>query len=645
MTYDLILGTAGHIDHGKTTLIRCLTGVDTDRLPEEKRRGITIELGFAELCVGDYRMGIVDVPGHERFVRQMLSGATGMDLALLVIAADDSVKPQTREHLDVLRILDLHAGVIALTKADTVDEGWLELVKEEVRELVSGTFLANAPIVPTSSVTGAGMDNLRSALATAAAQVIDRAERRKSGAFRMAIDRSFTVAGHGTVVTGSVTSGRIEVNQMLRVEPGGKDVRVRGLRNHDRVVSMVSSGQRAAINLAGIHHDEVHRGHELTDPGFLIPSRVLTAELQLLPTAPRPLKRRDVVRFHGGTAEVLARVVPLEQDRLQPGETGLVQLFLRDPVVTTWKQPFVLRSESPVHTVAGGRVLVPVAAKLRRPGLATLGMLSELKSADEGARALAALYFAGPTIIGPQDLQRTAGLESPAEVFAELVRTQKIVQVQGSGQRQIWLHARRLEEQGERVIAALGRLHDAAPLQRIFDRTMVAGRFAHWGDPAIFAAVLARLQKQRRVQVSERGIGLADRGPQLSRGEQELLDQMVNRFQQSGLQPPSVAECREMTAKHQKQVASLLKLAVVDGQLVEVGKDLYFHASAIEAVLSALRKAFQERGQMTVSEIRELLETSRKYAVPLCEYLDRIGFTTRTGDIRRLSPVAEQATV
>lgn len=645
MTYDLILGTAGHIDHGKTTLIRCLTGVDTDRLPEEKRRGITIELGFAELCVGEYRLGIVDVPGHERFVRQMLSGATGMDLALLVIAADDSVKPQTREHLDVLRMLDLHAGVIALTKADTVDPGWLELVQEEVRELVRGTFLEAAPMVATSAVTGTGLDELKAALASAAATVVARAERRKSGPFRMAIDRSFTVAGHGTVVTGSVTSGQVSVNDTLLVEPGGMEVRVRGLRNHDRVVSSVSSGQRAAINLAGIHHEEVRRGHELSAPGFLVPSRVVTAELEVLPSAPRPLKRRDLVRFHGGTAEVLARVVPLESDRLQPGQTGLVQLFLRDPIVTTWKQPFVLRSESPVYTVAGGRVLVPVAAKLRRPGAATLNMLRELQSSDESQRALAALYFAGPTIVGPQDLQRTAGLESPVEIFAELVRSQKIVQVQGSGQRQIWLHARRLEEQGERVLAALGRLHDGAPLQRFFDRSLLASRFAHWGDPAIFAAVLTRLQKLKRVQFSDRGLGLADRGPQLSKGEQELLDQLVGRFREAGFQPPSVAECREATTKYQKQVPSLLKLAVVDGQLVEVGKDLFVHSAAMESVLAKLRAAFQERGQMTVSEIRELLETSRKYAVPLCEYLDRIGFTTRSGDVRRLSPVAEQATV
>jgi len=345
MTKHLILGTAGHIDHGKTTLIRCLTGVDTDRLPEEKRRGITIELGFAELDLGDYRLGIVDVPGHERFVRQMLSGATGMDLAMLVVAADDSVKPQTREHLDVLRMLDLRAGVIVLTKADAVESGWLELVRDEVRELVRGTFLEQAPIVATSSVTGEGLETLREALRAAAERVGERASRRLAAPFRMAIDRTFTVTGHGTVVTGSVTSGQVSVEDPLEVQPSGVMVRVRGLQSHDRRVTTVACGQRAAINLAGIHHDQIRRGDELASPGSLLPSRLVTAWLDVLPSAVRALKRRELVRFHVGTAEVLARVVPLDAERLEPGQAGMVQLFLREAVATTWDQPFVLRTE------------------------------------------------------------------------------------------------------------------------------------------------------------------------------------------------------------------------------------------------------------------------------------------------------------
>ena len=282
MTTHLILGTAGPIDHGKTSLIRALTGVDTDRLPEEKKRGITIELGFAELDLDDFRLGIVDVPGHEKFVRQMLAGATSIDLAILVVAADDSVKQQTREHFEVLKLLDLPAGVIALTKCDVSDDDWIDLVEEEIRELVFGSFLQDAPIVRTSSHTGEGIDEVKAALHQAATKAaLARGASRHEAPFRMAIDRTFTIAGHGTVVTGSVSSGRTQVGDQLVIEPGHIEVRVRGLQNHDRKADSVHSGQRAAINLVGVRHDEVCRGQELAVDGFLNPSQLLTAQLEV----------------------------------------------------------------------------------------------------------------------------------------------------------------------------------------------------------------------------------------------------------------------------------------------------------------------------------------------------------------------------
>ena len=292
MTTDLILGTAGHIDHGKTSLIRALTGTDTDRLPEEKKRGITIELGFAELTIDEFRFGIVDVPGHEKFVRQMLAGATGMDLALLVVAADDSVKPQTREHLDVLRILDLPAGVIALTKCDMAEDDWIELVAEEVRELVRDTFLQEAPLVHTSASTGMGLDELKRVIRQTAASTYSQLPSIENAPFRMAIDRAFTIEGHGTVVTGSVASGQATVGDQLVIEPGEIEVRIRGVQNHDRITESVIRGQRAAINLAGIHREDVTRGHELISPGYLVSSKLVTAEIQMLPHATRPLKNR-----------------------------------------------------------------------------------------------------------------------------------------------------------------------------------------------------------------------------------------------------------------------------------------------------------------------------------------------------------------
>jgi selenocysteine-specific elongation factor len=645
MSIDLILGTAGHIDHGKTTLIRGLTGTDTDRLPEEKRRGITIELGFAELVVDEYRLGIVDVPGHERFVRQMLAGATGMDLAMLVVAADDSVKTQTREHLDVLRLLDLQAGVIALTKIDMADPEWISLVEEEVRELVRDTFLAEAPIIRTSAPLGQGLDELKEALGAAAARAAPAAAARLRIPFRMAIDRSFTVAGHGTVVTGSVSTGRIAVGDRLRIEPGGVEVRVRGLHNHDRAVEHVSRGQRAAINLAGIHHDQLHRGHELAAPGHLVASRWLTCQIAMLRSAPRPLKARDRVRLHVGTAEVLATVAQLGSEPIAPGQSAAAQLYLSEPVVTTWNQPFVLRSESPATTIAGGHVLVPVANRLRRPSSDVLQRLNDLTSSDPLTRASSAVYFSGNDIQGPQDLTRMAGVENGETVFAELVARGELLVLNVTGHRQIHLHARRLDEYAERVATVLGQWHDQNPLRSNFDRSSLGQQFAYLGDAAIVEVVLARMQRAGQLRLTDRSVGLADRGPQLSKGEQELSRQLIERFREAGFHPPSIKECEQSAAKHQKSVRSLLALAAGNGDLVEIGEGLYLHAETEQELRRRLSEAFGRKPELTMSEMREILGTSRKYGVPIGEYLDRVGFTLRLGDLRRLSSSRGEATV
>src|SRR5437660_2400641 len=323
MPRDLILGTAGHIDHGKTSLQKALTGIDCDRLPEEKRRGITIDIGFATLDLGDYRLGIVDVPGHERFIKNMLAGATGIDLAVLVVAADDSVMPQTREHLEILQLLGLRHGVISLTKADLVDETTREVVELEIRELVHGTFLENAPLIPTSAHTGQGIEELKEAIREACEKVEERTGRQW---FRLAIDRSFVVQGHGTVVTGSVTSGGVRVGDELEWQPRGERVRVRSLQNHDRPVEEVHRGQRAALNLAGVHHEDVIRGQEVATPGYLVPSRVVTVRLHSLPDAKRPIKHRSPVRFHLGTAEIMGTVSLLDCDAVEPGQWGLAQI-------------------------------------------------------------------------------------------------------------------------------------------------------------------------------------------------------------------------------------------------------------------------------------------------------------------------------
>jgi selenocysteine-specific elongation factor len=634
---DLILGTAGHIDHGKTSLIRALTGVDTDRLPEEKRRGITIELGFAELRVGDFRLGIVDVPGHERFVRNMLCGATGMDLALLVVAADDSVKPQTREHFEILRLLDLASGVIAITKADLVEPSWLELVADEVRELVAGTFLQDAPVVATSVTTGQGLDELRAELAQAARRVVaSRGAESVDGPFRMAIDRAFSMAGHVTVVTGSVSGGQCRVGDILAIEPGGMKVRVRGVQNHERPVDAVRRGQRAAINLVGVHHDEIGRGHELAAPGHLRPSRLLSVSLQVLASAPRPLKTRSRVKLHVGTAELAASVRLLGRDQLLPGEQGPAQLFLAAPAATVWSQPLVIRCESPPATIGGGRVLDPHAERIRKADPETLGMLEGLTSPDAVSRASAALYFAGMRDWHPDDLPRTAGIRLCQPVYEQLRQRGDVREIAVSPQRKVRLHRLVLARLYGRIEAALHRLHDANPLRLAHERSALYAGFQYLGENALLDAALDDLIAAGRVLSGPRGIALAGSGPKLTAHEQKLLVKLVESIRAAGLQPPTVKECQQQAAKSLESVPKLLALAAANGELVHVSPDLFLHADADRQARDMLARRLAGSAGLTVSEIREILNTSRKYAVPYCEYLDRIGFTQRQGDLRTI---------
>lgn len=637
MVTDLILGTAGHIDHGKTSLVKLLTGVDTDRLPEEKQRGITIDLGFAELNLGEYRLGIVDVPGHERFVRNMLAGATGIDLALLVIAADDSIKPQTLEHLEILKLLDLHAGVIALTKCDIADPNWTDLVEEEIRELVAGTFLADAPIVRTSTVRGTGVEELKQALADAAAKVAPHVAARRQGPFRLAIDRSFTVAGHGAVVTGSVKSGQVQIGDELVLEPGGIPVRVRGLNSHGRTVTEAHRGQRAAINLAGIHHDQIRRGQELASPGHLIPSRRMTVQLTASADLARPLRNRSRVRLHLGAAEIMATVILLDHDRLEASQQGLAQLYLAEPAVATWGQPFVVRSESPVVTIGGGHVLDPTAARLRRGDAVWSEQLASWRSDDPLTRATTAVRFFGFRDWTPVDLVRTAGVEQYDDAVRTLTKRGDLLELAVPPNRRLRVHRQALDDVFSRVEASLRKLHARFPLQTSIDKSRLSQRYAYLGGEVIVDSIFKAMQAAGRIRLTDRGVALAGVGPKLTANEKKLLEEIVARYRAAGYQPPTVQELKAETAKNQAAVPQLVALAASDGDLVKVNHELYLHAEVAEQLKALLREQFAEHSALTVGQIRELLNTSRKYAVPLCEFLDRIGFTRRDGDNRFLA--------
>ena len=635
MTTDLILGTAGHIDHGKTALIRALTGTETDRLPEEKRRGITIELGFAELELDSFRLGIVDVPGHERFVRNMLAGASGMDLAMLVVAADDSIKPQTREHLEILRLLRLKAGVIVITKCDLVDDDWIHLVEEEVRDLCQGTVLATAPIVRTSTETGEGIEELREALLGSARQAAETLSSDLQDApFRMAIDRVFTMTGHGTVVTGSVTSGQTELGAELEIQPETIPVRVRGLQNHDESVERVIRGQRAAINLAGIHHNDLTRGRELAAPGHLVSHRLLTVSLRLLESIPRGIKKRRQVRIHVGTAEELGSVQLLGADELKPGEHAFAQLHLQNPVAVVWDQPFVLRDQSPMVTIGGGQVLDPSARKIRSTAKESLQYLADLQSDEPDTRAASTLYLAGQHGWDPADLPRTAGIANPAGI-AERLREEGILrEITLSHSRVIRIHTEILLQLCQQIESSLLQLHQATPLQTMLDLNRLKKRFAYLAGPAVLDAVLQEMEQKKTIRLNNQRIGLVGQGPKLSQNEQKLLTQLVEQFRQSGLETPSTQQCQQSASRNQDSVPELLALAAANGELVQISQEYYLHTETEEQIRQQLDKHLSADNGLTLSEIRELLGTTRKFAVPLCEYFDEIGFTRRDGSLR-----------
>jgi selenocysteine-specific elongation factor len=638
MARDLILGTAGHIDHGKTALVKALTGIDCDRLPEEKARGITIDIGFAHLDLGGRRVGIVDVPGHERFVKNMLAGATGIDLALLVVAADDSVMPQTREHLDILKLLGLRHGLIALTKCDLVDDTTREVAELEVRELVKGSFLEDAPIIPTSAHSGTGIAELKAALAELSQKVETR-----SGAewFRLPIDRAFVVQGHGTVVTGSATSGSVTVGDELDWHRGDgttERVRARGLNNHGRPVEEAHRGQRAAVNLAGVPHDQVRRGQELATPGYLVPSKVLTARLSSSPEAGRPIKHRLPARLHVGTAEVMATVSLLDCDHIDPGQWGLAQLFLDEPVTCVWGQPFVLRDSSAEHTLGGGQVLQSVAVKVRRRHVESLEQVERLWSEDAEVRALAAAWFAAFHGFGPADLVRGAGI-APDEVeplVARLVAGGSLAELILPPHRRLLIHADRLAELDGRILQTLGQLHEENPLVTTHDRQKALARLEYVGDDQLLQVVTDRLIKAKKLLGDARRIARADFKPRLSVNQRKLKDRIVEAHAAAGFQPPEPKDFANQAGGNAAALKDIFEVAVAEGLLVKVTDDLYLHADTDAEMRRKVTERLATGPGATVAEIKDLLGTTRKFAVPICEYLDRSGLTKREGDLRVL---------
>jgi selenocysteine-specific elongation factor len=633
MTRALILGTAGHIDHGKTALVKALTGIDCDRLPEEKARGITIDIGFAFLDIADMRIGIVDLPGHERFIMNMLAGATGIDLALLVVAADDSVMPQTREHFEILQLLGLKYGVIALTKADLVDETTRAVVELEIRDLVRGSFLEGAPIVPTSVHTGAGLQELRAALEVTCRRV----ETRRQGEwFRMAIDRTFVVQGHGTVVTGTVTGGKLAIGDEVEWLPRRERVRVRALHNHDRSVQEVRQGMRAALNLAGVPHEQVVRGQELATPGILEPNRVLTVRLQCLVDSRKPIKHRMPVRFHAGTAEIMGTVALLDNNLLAPGSWGLAQLFLAEPAIATWGQPFIVRESSATFTLGGGQILQPAARIIRRRHLAVLERLEQLWSGATEERMSTAVWLSEFVGLTASDLIRDAGVQAgeAGTLFQNMVQSGRLVEIGSRSGQPVYMHADVIADLEKRILTILHDFHEEAPLLSAHPRLRIVTQLGYIGNDQLIQRAVDRIIQGKKVVGDRERIALADFKPKLSGSLRKLREKIIEAYRQGRFTPPEVASFAGAAAGNVRSLQDLFDVCVAEGYLCKISTEVYVHAEAAADMQRLIQAAFGEGKGLTVAQIRDLLGTTRKYAVPICEYLDRQGLTERRGDLR-----------
>lgn len=634
MAKNLILGTAGHIDHGKTSLVQALTGVDTDRLPEEKARGITIELGFADMSLpGDIHLGIVDVPGHERFVRAMVAGVGGMDLVMLVIAADEGVMPQTREHLEICRLLGVKRGLVALTKCDKVDADWLGLVTEEVRDFVAGSFLEGAPVVPVSARTNAGIEQLKIELGQMA-KGLD--QKRSDGPFRLPVDRVFTVAGFGTVVTGTLLSGQIRVGDEAELFPSGQCAKIRGIQAHGSKADVGSAGQRIALNLHGVDNNQVKRGDVVAPRGIYRATRVVDVEITYLKSAPRPLKHRSKLSLHSATYEVRAQVMLFDRERLDPGESAFVQLRLDHPVLLLNNDPFVLRTPTPSATVGGGIILDPFPPQRRRRTAEALELLESMSLGDEAAmveRLVSAALLTG--ISFPELTQRTGMSAKRLDAALSLPLSSGNV-VQMVREPRMFLSRKSFNDLCETLFRALETYLSNNPLKDGIGREELKSRLPARSDQRFFTPCLLRLESEHRVVAEQDQVKLPGRKGAAVDGNAAIQKRLEAMLAERGAEPPMLKELCDTLLLSEKLVLEHLNLLAREGRAVKIKSDIFYATEPIRVISQALVGHLRSKGEITPPEFRELTGLSRKFMIPLLEYFDSIKTTMRVGDKRVL---------
>lgn len=615
----VILGTAGHIDHGKSTLVKALTGTDPDRLKEEKERGITIDLGFADLQYPDgLSIGIVDVPGHEKLVRNMLAGAGGIDIVLMVIAADEGIMPQSREHLHICNLLRIKSGMVVITKSDMVEPDWLELVKDEVRTFVRGTFLDGCEIVAVSAKTGDGLEALKAQIHTLALAVEPKPTK---GIFRLPVDRVFTLKGFGTVVTGTAVSGAVNLDETVDILPADLQTRVRGLHSHGKHVKTAYAGQRVAVNLQGIEKEAILRGYTLVASGRLNPTQTLDAKVELLPDAP-PLKNRRTVHLHISTSEVIARVILQDRDQLEPGESCYCQFRLIEPVVAQAGDRFIIRRFSPVDTIGGGEVLDPTPPRRKK---------------GEGKDDLSVLETGTLTEKLAVKVRRSGGITRAAlegwiksevptisAAITALING-KIITKYGD----TLMHLDTASTIKEKLIRKVKEFHKLNQLKSGISKEEIRNEL-HIDDPRVFTDLLSAIPE---IVVDKDLLRHRDFSAAVSDAERDALSVLLTK---DGYQPRSPAELAAATNKTERQVVDVLKLMHKEGAVVRMSEGMYLSREVYDMMLAALRAHYAQKPDMTVAEFRDILATTRKYALPYLEYLDANRVTLRVGDVRKL---------
>jgi len=629
-----VLGTAGHVDHGKTALIKALTGVDTDRLKEEKQRGITIELGFASLTLpSGQTLGIVDVPGHEKFIKHMVSGAAGIDVVLLVIAADEGIMPQTKEHLHICSLLGISQGIIALTKTDLVDQDWLVLVQSEINDFFKGTFLESAPVIPVSAVKREGLSELIQALDTTIGKI---AEKTDDGIFRLPVDRVFTMKGFGTIVTGTLVSDHIKTGEEVQILPENISARIRGIQVHNQPVEEAWTGQRTAINLQGIEKTLVERGNVLVRPRSVRPTQRLDVFVEYLPSNTKNLKNRSLVRLHTGTSEIISRIILLEKDELAPGQKGFAQLVLSEKDVVVAGDHFVLRSYSPVTTIGGGQVIDPLPKKHKRLNRKIIDDLNLLQKGTLSEKISVMLERNGFTGINLQNMAFRLGMKAKKiKDTLDTLFSDRTAFLLDSDDTTV-ISARFFNQLEEIIVGHITDYHKKNPLKEGVSKEELKVSVGNDVAPKLFNMVLNSLNKKGVVVSDKETVRSTKHQVELAGDLDSLRREIAGIYRESGLTPPFLTDVINKFGDRKNKARSIISLMLKEGELIKINEELCFSGECLNELRNSYKAMLIKEGKATPASFKDLTGLSRKYIIPLMEYFDMDKLTVRVGDHRVL---------